>query len=269
MNWFVALFVGLTDYSTRLRQLLWRGVYNKIAVRDVSGKFLFMNYGYDNANEERISLKEQDEAYRYYIQLYNHVVKDIDLQDKNLVEVGCGRGGGGSFLLRYKDPRSYTGVDLSEAAIAWCKRQHRFTNAHWLKGFADALPVEANSVDVLLNVESSHCYPSMEKFLKEVKRVLRPQGYMAFCDLRRENGLEALDKAINASGLRVLKREEITSQVLSALDQVSTTREAHITSVFPPLLQSAVRDFAAVKDTVVYNMLKDGQMKYLCYLLQA
>jgi ubiquinone/menaquinone biosynthesis C-methylase UbiE len=268
VNWIVAIFVSLTDSSSHLRQILWRWVYNKIASRDVSGKFVFMNYGYNDDKEEHFQLNNQDESSRYYIQLYNHIIKDIDLCDKNIIEVGCGRGGGGSFLLRYKNPLSYTGIDLSAAAIEWCKRQYQFTNAHWVQGLANALPVNDNSVDVVLNVESSHCYPSMNGFLREVKRVLRASGYMAFCDIRRSSGIETLDNNINASGLRVLKRYEITSKVLNALDQISPTRDSQITSVFPPIFQKAVRDFAAVKDTAVYNMLKNGQMQYLCYLLQ-
>ncbi len=268
VNWIVAIFVTLADSSSRLRQTLWRWVYNKIAFRDASGKFLFMNYGYHDEKINALSLNNQDEPFRYFIQLYNHVVEDIDLQDKDVVEVGCGRGGGGAFLLRYKNPRSYTGIDLSETAIEWCRRQFQFANANWVQGFADKLPVPDSSVDVIVNVESSHCYPSMEKFLTEVHRTLRPNGYMAFCDIRRSTGIEKLDANITASGLHILKRYEITSQVLHALDRISHVRDSQITSVFPALFHKAVRDFAAVKDTAVYNMLKTGQMKYLCYLLQ-
>jgi ubiquinone/menaquinone biosynthesis C-methylase UbiE len=268
VNWIAAVFVALTDSSSRLRQILWHWVYNIIAFRDTSGKFIFMNYGYDDNKDEPLLLEKQDEPYRYFIQLYNHVVKDIDLQNKDIVEVGCGRGGGGAFLLRYKNLRSYAGIDLSETAIKWCNRQLQFANASWTQGLADALPVPDNSVDVVVNVESSHCYPSMEKFLSEVRRALRPNGYMAFCDIRRSSGVDKLDANITASGLQVIKRYEITHQVLDALDHVTHLRDSQITSVFPAMFRRAVRDFAAVKGTAVYNMLKTGQMKYLCYLLQ-
>lgn len=268
VNWIVVLFVSLADASSRLRQILWRWVYNKIAYRDTSGKFVFMNYGYNDEKDKNLPLSEQEEPFRYYIQLYNHVVKDINLHDKDIIEVGCGRGGGGAFLLRHKNPRSNLGIDLSEKAVEWCKRHFQFVNGSWKQGLADALPVSDNSFDVVINVESSHCYPSMDKFLGEVKRVLRPNGYLAFCDIRRFSGVEKLDANIFASGLHVIKQWEITSQVLSALNQVSHTRDSQIKSVFPALFQGAIRDFAAVKDTAIYNMLKNGEMKYLCYLLQ-
>lgn len=267
-NLITAIFVMLTESSSRLRQTLWRAVYNKIASRDTSGKFVFMNYGYNNENEKSLQLNNQDEPFRYFIQLYNHVVNDLDLNNKKIIEVGCGRGGGGSFLLRYKNLQSYTGIDLSEAAIEWCKLHYSFANAHWMQGFADKLPIPDESCDVVVNVESSHCYPSMEKFLDEVKRILKPDGYMAFCDLRRSSEIETLENNINKSGLSIIKRNEITSSVLDALDHVSQIRDAQIASVFPPLFRNALRDFAAVKNTGIYNMLKSGQMKYVSYLLK-
>jgi len=268
INWIAAIFISITHSSARLRQKLWQWAYNKIASKDVSGKFVFMNYGYHDEKEERLPLNNQDEPFRYYIQLYNHVVKDVDLHDKDIIEVGCGRGGGGAFLLRYKNPLSYTGIDLSETAIERCKKQYPFSNARWIHGLADALPIPNDSVDVVINVESSHCYPLMEKFLSEVRRILKPNGHMAFCDLRISSEVETLDKNIKTSRLCILERHEITSQVLQALDHVSDTRDAQITSVFPSIIRQAVRDFAAVKGTAVYNMLRNGQMQYLCYLLK-
>lgn len=268
-NWIAILFVTLTDTSSRLRQRLWRWVYNKIASRDKLGKFVFMNYGYqDKEDSKALLLKTEDEPFRYFIQLYNFVVKDINLQNKDIMEVGCGRGGGGAFLLRYKNPRSFIGVDLSEAAINWCKHHFQLNNARWTQGFADALPVADKSIDVVVNVESSHCYPSMEKFLREVKRTLRPNGYLAFCDLRRSTGIKKLDQAMTQSGLNVLKQQDITPQVLNALDHISHTRDDQINTVFPALFRPAIRDFAAVKDTTVYKMLQTDQMKYVFYLLQ-
>ena len=269
VNWLVIIFVAVTDASVRLRQRLWRLVYNKIANRDKSGKFVFMNYGYnDQDKSQSLSLKSEDEPFRYYIQLYDFVIKDTTVQDKDIMEVGSGRGGGGAFIVRYKNPKSFTGVDLSEAAIAWCKQQFSFNNANWVQGSASALPVADSSMDVVINVESSHCYPSMEEFLSEVHRALRPNGYLAYCDLRRTSGIKSLDEALTKSALHILKRHEITAQVLSALDHVSQARDDQITAVFPALLRPAVRDFAAVKDTAVYNMLKTGEMKYFYYLLQ-
>lgn len=270
LNWISLLFFKLTQLSSHSQQRFWQFLYNQMAKRDTSGQFIFMNYGYHPAADlPPLTLHATDEPFRYFIQLYDRIVQDVTLEGKDVVEVGCGRGGGGSFVIRYHNPQTYTGIDLSDKAITWCRQTFPFKNAQWLTGAADALPLNNNSTDVVLNVESSHCYPSMQKFLSEVNRILRPGGYFAFCDLRHTSAIDKLDKTLKTSGLNLIQQQDITPQVLQALDRVSTARDAQINAVFPFFLRSAIRDFAAVKNTAVYNMLKTKDMQYVTYLLQA
>ncbi len=260
------IYLFLTQVSPYLRLVLVGWLYNQFASNNKSEKYVFLNYGYHD--ETTLLLNNQDETNRYFIQLYQRVVNDIDLQDKDIVEIGCGQGAGGVFLLQYKNPRSYIGIDLSEKAIKLCQRNSKFANAHWMQGRADALPIPDNSVDVVINVESSHCYPSMEQFLSEVKRILRPNGYMAFTDLRHASKIDALDNYIKAAGLHVLQRCDITSQVLESLTRLSDRRKAHINATYSIMWRQAVREISAVKGSVTYNAFINGQQKYLCYLLQ-
>ncbi len=256
----------LMQLSPILRIALIRWLYNKFASNNKLKQCVFLNYGYHD--ETTLSLKPEDEPNRYFIQLYHRVVRDIDLQNKDIAEVGCGQGAGGTFLLQYKKPRSYIGIDLSEKAIEICQRNSKWANARWIQGRADALPLPDQSVDVLVNVESSHCYPSMEKFLSEVCRVLRANGYMAFTDLRPSSEVESLDQCISTSGLHVISRCDITPQVLDSLTRLSDRRKAHINATYSPIWRQAVRDISAVKGSVTYNGFINGQQKYLCYLLQ-
>ena len=266
------VFIGLIEFSPHLKKILWHWFYNQLAVKDKAGQLLFMNYGYairtEQAGKFELALSVEDEPFRYTIQLYQHVVAGLDLDDKEIVEIGCGRGGGGSFLLRYHKPRFYTGVDLSESAIQWCKQQMQFPSARWLQASASTLPIENSSVDRVINVESSHCYPSMTKFLGEVVRILRPGGYFAFCDMRTLEGVKQLEQEFLESKLKVLKQQIITPEVLRALDLVSQQRQQQILSSVPRFLQSAFRDFVGVQDSGLYKMMVKGEMVYLSCLLQ-
>jgi ubiquinone/menaquinone biosynthesis C-methylase UbiE len=248
---------------------LWKWLYNKIAALDTLGNFLFMNYGYSDQNTNTsIKLNPEDEPFRYAIQLYHHVTQDLLFNNKDVLEIGSGLGGGGAFILQYKNPRTFVGVDLSNKAIVWCQKRHRYENARWLQGSADCLPISDTSVDIVINVESSHCYPSMEKFLQEVKRVLRPGGYLAFCDLRQADSIGALDQNMLNREFTIVNRDDITSQVIIALDDFSCQRKAQIAAVFPPIVHKMVNEFAAIKNTKVYNMLLKRELIYLSYLLQ-
>lgn len=236
---------------------------------DKLGELLFINYGYaQETTENQLELKPQDEPYRYAIQLYNHVIDGINVKDKDLLEIGCGRGGGGAFILNHKYPRTFTGLDLSEFAIKRCAKKFPFDNAHWLQGSADRVPLPNQCMDVVLNVESSHCYPCIKSFLSETKRILRPNGYLALCDLRAAKDVKIFDHQIKHSGLQLMQRRIITPQVLHALDKISLQREAMIKALFPRFLISVAYDFFAVKDSGVYNMLRTGKLVYLSYLLR-
>lgn len=257
----------LIRLSPYLRLTLVHWVYNKFATKNNSDKTIFLNYGYSD-DESSLALKPQDEPNRFFIQLYNRAVQDLDLQGKDLAEVGCGQGAGGVFLLEYKQPLSYIGIDLSEKAIEFCQRHSQFINARWMQGSADKLPIADNSIDVVVNIESSHFYPSMERFIAEVERILRPKGYLAFVDLRHYLQVEALDKCFSNSGLAILHRSDITPQVLNSLTQLSDRRKAHINSTYPFIWRQAAREMSAVKGSAIYNGFINGQQKYLYYLLQ-
>src|SRR5689334_3689252 len=211
-------FFALTELVPSWRTPLWRFWYNTLATQDTANLLPFMNYGYDDG-ASRPPLQEADEAFRPAIQLYAATLRGVEVGGKDVLEVGSGRGGGGSYILRYCAPNSYTGVDLSLAAIERCRRELALAKARWVQGCADALPVESSSADIVLNVESSHSYPSMVSFLKEVCRVLRPGGYFAFADVRKTDQVPELEEHFDGSGLAHVDRSQITQHVLRALDQ--------------------------------------------------
>ena len=250
------------------RPKLWRWWYNHLAQRDQDGELLFMNYGYLNSNQSPIELTEKQQPYRHSIQLYEHVVETLDMRGCDVLEVGCGRGGGLDHLAMVKQVNQVIGVDLSPSAIAWCRENARFAKSLYLEGSADSLPLDDESIDVAVNVESSHCYPSFSKFVDEVYRVLKPGGYFAFCDLRVPKGIEDIDQVFKQSRFVEIKTEDISPYVVAALEEISPSREAKITEIVPKKFQALFREFAAVTGTKIHRMLKSGQMIYTARVYQ-
>ena len=260
-------FFALTQLVPKWRMPLWQFWYDTLANRDSDSALLFMNYGYDDGGPGP-ALRASDEAFRYAIQLYAATLRGLDVRDKDVLEVGSGRGGGGSYIVRYCAPRSFTGVDLSGAAIERCQRELALPRTRWQQGRADALPSDSGSLDIVLNVESSHSYPSMLQFLKEVRRVLRPGGQFAFADVRKAAQMPELESQIDQCGLIPIDQATITRHVLRALEGTTQVREQQIVSHVPRLFQAAFRDFAGVRDSVLYTMLSDGRLVYVRYVLK-
>jgi ubiquinone/menaquinone biosynthesis C-methylase UbiE len=260
------VFIATTKLAKPCMKHAWQFLYNQLASKDSKNLLLFMNYGYSDDKLDSIELQSPDEPFRYPIQLYAKVVQNLNLDDKLIAEVGCGRGGGGSYLARYHNISEYTGIDLSSEAIKKCKELHTLSNLKWLEGNAESLPLDSNTIDILINVESSHCYPSMINFLQEVHRVLKPSGKFAFCDLRSTDELDVLEKQITTSKFKIIDKQIITPQIIKALDLLSEDREKNIIARIPKFLQPALRDFMAIKNSAMYNGFVNGDMSYVYYL---
>ena len=153
-----------------VQQLAWRGCYEMMAGRLPRPEWAFMNYGFiaDPAERDALRLEPSDEPDRLCIKLYDHVVGASELTGRDVLEVGSGRGGGASYLGRYRAPRSVTGVELAHRAVELSRRHRQGPGLRFVQGDAQALPYPDDAFDLVVNVESSHCYPSMTTFVAEV-----------------------------------------------------------------------------------------------------
>src|SRR5215470_5793723 len=222
-------FLWILNRTPALRRALWRVFFDLLASRFHNvGWWTLMNYGYAEAGgtSRSFDLQPQDEAERYPIALYRHVATLAPLVGRDVLEVGSGRGGGASYVARYLKPRRMVGLDLSGQAVAFSNRQHVTSNLHFQKGDAERLPFADDSFDSVINVESSFCYPSIDRFFGEVKRVLRPGGYLHYTDLRLAHEVDGWKDAIERSGLEVLVERDITANVIEALHRDCARRRA-------------------------------------------
>ena len=190
-----------------------------------------MTAGLDPDTSE-ITLNYREHVNRYCIQLYHHVVAAIDLSGKDVVEVGSGRGGGAFHITRYLKPRSMVGIDFSRKAIEFCRKYYSIDGLSFTQGDAENLPLGDGSVDAVINLESSHCYGSMRRFLGEVYRVLRPNGYFLFSDHRDQDKTNLLREQLKDSGLRVVRENDITLNVVRALELDNDRKERLIAQKF-------------------------------------
>lgn len=223
----------------------------------ISTDFSFMNYGYAPLSAE---LAGSTEPEKYCLQLYRQLIGDTPLAGKRVVEVSCGRGGGAAHVARSFQPSSYLGVDISENNLALAaKRFPDVANLRFQQGNAEALPLEAGSADVVLNVEASHLYDSPPKFFAEVRRVLVPGGRFLHVDLHWQD--KDPPAMIAAAGFEVDEVIDITRNVVQALEEDSERREA-LVMTFPEAMRKDFRDWSGVKDFRAYNRLKNGEWLY-------
>ncbi len=247
------------------RQLAWRACYELLAARITRPEWAFMNYGYaplDPSTPVPV-LEPTDERDRFCIQLYHHTVGASSLAGKDVLEVGCGRGGGASYIARYLGPRSMTGLDFSTTAIGHCVRYRQAPGLRFVHGDAQSMPFADQSFDAVVNVESSHCYSDMDRFLAEVHRVLRPGGELLWADLRdRGDRLDSLFRQLDSCALELANERDVTPEVLHALRLDNARKLALIEEWFPRISHPLIRPFAGLEGTRNYVRMAEGSIQY-------
>ncbi|MEI6713936.1 MAG: class I SAM-dependent methyltransferase [Verrucomicrobiota bacterium] len=251
-----------------VRKAIWQLWYPFLTSRLRDNEVLFLNYAFETEPPVALQLDPNDEPNRACIQLYHHVASQTELRGKEILEVSCGHGGGASWLTRSMGPAHYTGLDLNPNGIAFCQRRHRFPNLTFTQGDAQALPFADASLDVVLNVEASHCYPDFPGFLDEVARVLRPGGHFCYADFRFPEQIAAWETAITQAPLELVHKRDISAEVLRGMDLNAERSLALICAHLPKFLHSYSRDFAGIPGSFVYEALKSGALSYRSWCLR-
>ncbi|MFO7879799.1 MAG: methyltransferase domain-containing protein [Bacteroidales bacterium] len=258
------------EFPGFMRRPMWR-IWHNFMIRfddDVSANF--MNYGYQSLNGHvPIELEEEDEPNRYGIQLYDHVVRKSKTEGKDIIEIGSGRGGGASFVTRYHKPSKYVAVDISEKIIKFCNSHYDVPGLEFVQGKAESLPLESNSFDIAVNVESSRCYTSKQAFFNEVKRVLRPGGKLLLADMIEPHEMAGYKKDIDACGLAIEEESDITKNIVKALDHDTERRKTLIDKKVPGFLRTNFYQFAGTKGSERYEAFNNGKFRYMSFVISA
>ena len=120
-----------------------------------------------------------------------------------ILDVGCGTGISSDFNC------SIIGIDPSEALLKQNKKPH-------IQGSAENLPFRDNEFDIVLAITSIHNFNSIEKGIKEMKRVGKKQ--FVFSLLKRSDKLETILKIIKEN-FRIKKEIEEEKDIILLLEK--------------------------------------------------
>ncbi len=196
--------------------------YEALAACLADPQILFLNYGFAGAEAQEADwIHEEDRRHRHHLNLVRRVMEAANLKRKAALEIGCGRGGNCYYLSRNADAERVVGLDLCPANVRLARRAVAGWDVQFLAADAQQLPFAEARFDVVLNLESSHCYPDLAAFFAEVRRVLKPGGRFFYADLWPVPVIAAdwfaRERALAQIPLRLLSEEDISEQVFQAL----------------------------------------------------
>ena len=204
----------MAEFTTTER--LYTLINEKIADNPV----FFLNHGYSPSYAEFEGM-----PFKHQLSLYKKCIEGIDLENKTVLEVGCGRGGGSKWISDSYNVDMH-GCDITPSSIDICKLNEK-DNLHYKFGRADNLPYEAESIDVLICIEASQSFDDLGDFFEEAYFKIKEGGKIVIMDIcgtterAIANNLKSFEKYKEIAELRFkdVQIEIITDNVKEACRQ--------------------------------------------------
>jgi phthiocerol/phenolphthiocerol synthesis type-I polyketide synthase E len=243
----------------QMHRRFYNAVNQRLAASGLGDFSFFLNYGYvANGSAEHAVIPLPAHALnRNSIKLVLETIGDCPITGRDVLDVGCGRGGTIYVMNRFFPPRTTTGMDLSPEAVLFCGRTHHYPGTSFAQGDAEQLPFRSGSFDVVSNVESSHSYPGIEAFYAEVHRVLRPGGNFLYTDSMPSALRESRIGMLGRMGFEVLRETDITANVLLSCDEIAGRRRDSFSGG-----DEILDDFLAVPGSTMYEAFRSGALTY-------
>lgn len=224
----------------------------------------FLNLGFEG--DDAPELQEEDLGNASFINLYHEITREVDLANKSVLEVGCGRGGGAYYMAKYRQAAQVKGIDLSTVNITICNEQNQFPHVSFSEADATNFSFEDEQFDVIINLESSHCYKAKDLFFECVAKNLKSGGTFAYSDLFNADRVEINEEMLRKCGFRIEQKKDITAGVLKSID-INSEKEYPFTYKYPYLVPRFIKNINVYKGSDVYNRLESGKVNYLAFVL--
>lgn len=108
--------------------------------------------------------------------LHRYALASMFVDGKIVLDIASGEGYGSNILSN--TATEVYGVDIDEGTIELASKKYVKNNLFFLRGSADNIPLQDNSVDVVVSFETIEHHDKHDEMLSEIKRVLKKDGIL-------------------------------------------------------------------------------------------
>ncbi len=166
-------------------------------------------------NDQEIKLNIDDIDFPYQIKTYLNLVKNIEIKNKSILDLGCGWGRGTHTIQKYYKESIVTGSDINQSFINYAKSKYK--NSIFIIDDIFKTQIDDNSFDIVLMNCSMHFFYDQDIALQNIKKILKSTGQLIITDLwTQAMFLIFLDK-IKKNNLKVLSIEDQTNSTIEGI----------------------------------------------------
>jgi 2-polyprenyl-3-methyl-5-hydroxy-6-metoxy-1,4-benzoquinol methylase len=176
-----------------------------------------------NIQERWVSEKEEWKSIDEFILFLRHkkayqFASDF-CQNKNVLDYGCGSGYGTALLANRANET--VGVDINEQVIDFCVTAYNFPNLLFQKINNDLhLPFKDKHFDVVVSFQVIEHIPDVQKYLLELKRLLKDDGILFIATPNKKYRLLPFQKPWNRDHIREYSLREFNRELAHVFSRV-------------------------------------------------
>ena len=158
-------------------------------------------------------------------------IKNIKLSNKDniIADIGCGTGYVFELISKkYKKKNiKFYGVDPAKGMLKIAKKKIKDKRVDFLEGSFEKIPLKNNSVDRVISTLSLHWATSIDKGLKELKRIIKPNVSIDILMIEKNDG-----KEFKKTVFRVMKKYLSNKQIFNAANLINRITKKELTKKF-------------------------------------
>jgi len=130
------------------------------------------------------------------------------VKNKKVVDIASGEGYGSNLLASVA--KNVIGIDISQETVEHAKRKYKKDNLVFMQGAADKIPIDANSIDIVISFETIEHHDKHQEMLNEIKRILKHNGMLIISSPDKLNYSD-IPQLVNGFHVKELYFEEFKS----------------------------------------------------------
>lgn len=210
-------FRGLSGITTKC---LYRKINSEFNSYRFSRLIRFMNMGYAKQQIEDIPFIRNQVINKNSFRLLYYLFDNFLLDDKTVVDFGCGRGGTLFYLNNvYKNIRLY-GLDLDITGLKNISDQFSVAATNC----CSSLPLKNDSIDVGIFIEVLHAIKKKKVLFKNISSVLKSSGLIFIADAMYIKKWVILEKILKNNKITIVREEDVTKNIINSCEEISLNR---------------------------------------------